>query len=456
MRWPRAVVSLGSNRRETPPAHTADIVLTSHASPETRHASVPRQAPAPARHSNARNPVADLQRTIGNQATRRLIEAIRSRVPVQRAFTTMPLAYANAVPGQEQARFLDYINSRIPVATNNLVFNEETRRIRDKLGALQPNEAADIVTQQNNLLSQLKMKDNTAGVANATLLDGFVTGLNALVNTYQLDAPNQMATGSVAASGRENHPAYSFQLPGDQAPQQFDLDAWSRRANADFLGGQFSGQVVKNIVEAAIDEWQPANGGIVSLLNLRLFGAESPLARNNNNITIPAVFWNTPVGRNYTRILVAASHAITTRAGHLPVRPAQVTRSYKANVKPDEKFTVLVDWNAHLATMRAQLKAIMKTENASETRLKDLLLSTLVPEIAADAAEQTDGLKRLRQLNLLKVKADQGTISLASGAVRAGSVTYAVTSDDLPFDLNHLKGLLFIEWKAVSDVLRQA
>jgi hypothetical protein len=427
----------------------------SHASPETRHASVSRQAAAPARHSNPRNAVADLQRTIGNQATRRLIEAIRPPVQVQRAFTTMPLAYAAAVPGQEQARFLDYMNSRIPVATNNLAFGPETGRIRGRLAALQPNEAADIVTQQNNLLSQLKMKDNTAGVANATLLDGFVTGLNVLVNTYQLDAPNQAATGSVVVSDRENHPAYSFQLAGDQAPQQFDLDAWSRKPNADFLGGQFSGQVVKDIVEAAIDDWQPANGGIVSLLNLRLFGAESPLAVGNN-ITIPAVFWNTPVGQNYTRILVAASHAISNRASHLPVRTAHVTRSYKGSVKPDERFTVSVDWNAHLATMRTQLKAIMKAENASDTRLKELLLSTLVPEIAADAGEQTDGLKRLRQLNLLRVNVDKGTISLASGAVRAGNLTYTVVSDDLPFDLNHLKGLLIIEWKAVSDVRRQA
>ncbi len=433
-------------------------MLRSLASPESRHASIPRQAPAPARQSNAGSvaaALAHLQRTIGNQATRRFVEGVQSQVQVQRAFTTMPLAYATAVPGQEQARFLDYVNSRIPVATNNLAFGPETRRIRDRLAALQPNKAADIVTRQNNLLAQLKLRDDTAGVANATLLDGFVTGLNVLVNTYQLDVPNQAATGSVAPSGRENHPTYSFQLPNDPAPQQFDLDAWSRKPNADFLGGQFSGQVVKDIVEAAIDDWQPATGGIVSLLNRRLFGAESPLAAGNN-ITIPAVFWNTPVGQNYTRILVAASHAISNRADHLPVRTAHVTRSYKASVKPDEQLTVLVDWNAHLATMRAQLKGIMKTENASDARLKELLLSTLVPEIAADAAEQTDGLKRLRQLNLLRVKADTGTISLSQGAVRAGNLTYTVVADELPFDLNHLKGVLIIEWKAVSDVRRQS
>jgi hypothetical protein len=175
-----------------------------------------------------------------------------------------------------------------------------------------------------------------------------------------------------------------------------------------------------------------------------------------NNITIAPVFWNSPVGQNYTRILVAASHAIETRAEHLPLRTAHVTRTPKAGAARPENFTVSVDWNAHLLTMRTALKAIMKAEIASEARLKDLLLATLVPEIADNAPEQTDGLKRLKQLRLLTVNADAGTIRLANNAVRSGNFNYTVAADALPFDLNHLKGALFIEWKAISDVLRQA
>jgi hypothetical protein len=426
-----------------------------HAGPEIRNASVQHQAPPPARHSNPHNVLLDLHRTIGNQATRRVFEAKQSQVQVQRAFTTMPLAHANTTPGQEQARFLEYIKSEVPVATNNRNFREEMLRIKDGLRLLQPNKVAEIEAQQTTLMAALKMKDATAGVANATALDGFVTNMNLLVNTYQLDAPNQAATGSVLPSGRENHPLYSFQLPGDQAPRQFDLDAWSRKPDADFLGGQFSGPVIKGIVEAAIDDWQPAKGGIVSLLNQRLFGAASPLAVGNN-ITIAPVFWNSPVGQNYTRILVAASHAIETRAEHLPLRTAHVTRTPKAGAATPETFTVLVDWNAHLLTMRTALKGIMKAEIASEARLKELLLATLVPDIAADAPQQADGLKRLRQLKLLNVNTDTGTIRLANNQVRSGNFNYTVDAADLPFDLNHLKGALFIEWKAVSDVLRQA
>lgn len=77
---------------------------------------------------------------------------------------------------------------------------------------------------------------------------------------------------------------------------------------------------------------------------------------------------------------------------------------------------------------------------------------------AVSAIWKDPTLKKLREdFGVLEMDKEDGTFKLAVGAKNKGGDVYKAKKDDrFGFDINHFTAILFFEWKAVSDLKRQA
>ena len=382
-----------------------------------------------------------LQRTAGNRAVADLLRGRDPKRTVQRLVTTFPVAHVGQEPGAS-ARLATYLGT-LPIATGGLTFRQEFDRVVSALKKIHPSEGTKLEAKPRTI--GLKKKPGTA-VADAALLQTFVTDMNTLVTTYQLDAAPTVVTGR--EEGDTHHRDYFFQLPTDPQEVKFDLDRWSRKGE-NFLTGGFSGATIKAIVDETITDWDPTRGSIVTLLNQRLLGSAAELGGSSTTLNVPAVFMSSPVGINYTKILAAAEHIIGVRTGDLGARGV-VVEHWKTSAKSVvDETTYSVDWPALLKIARAEIKKDMATATLAdqpETRKK------AVSAIWDDAM-----LKKLRDdFGILEMDKADGTFKLAVGAKNKGSDVYKAKVDKrFGFDINHFTAILFFEWKAVSDLKRQ-
>ena len=383
-----------------------------------------------------------LQRTAGNRAVARLLGGGSSADTVQRLVTTLPVAYVGQDPGALDR--LKLYMTTAQVATGGRTFQQEVVRVAKALDKIQPSKATELRDRVKNM----RLKKTQAEVFNdAAALAPFVTDLNNLNHTFQLDAAATAVTGR--EEGDTHHRDYFFQTPADPEEVKFDLDRWSRKGE-NFLTGGFSGLTIKGIVDEAVKDWDPARGSVVTLLNQRLLGSAAELGGSATTLNVPSVFMNSPVGANYTKILAAAEHIIGVRTDDLTARGVIVEHWKKTAKTTIDESAHSVDWPALLKIARAQIQKDMATDtlaNQAETRKK------AVSAIWDDAT-----LLKLRdEFGVLEMDKAEGTFKLAVGAKNRGGDVYRAKKDErFGFDINHFTAILFFEWKAVSDLRRQA
>jgi hypothetical protein len=361
---------------------------------------------------------------------------------VQRLVTTLPVAYVGQDPGALDR--LKLYMTTAQVATGGRTFQQEVVRVAKALDKIQPSKATELRDRVKNM----RLKKTQAEVFNdAAALAPFVTDLNNLINAFQLDAAATAVTGR--EEGDTHHRDYFFQTPADPEEVKFDLDRWSRKGE-NFLTGGFSGLTIKGIVDEAVKDWDPARGSVVTLLNQRLLGSAAELGGSATTLNVPSVFMNSPVGANYTKILAAAEHIIGVRTDDLTARGVIVEHWKKTAKTTIDESAHSVDWPALLKIARAQIQKDMATDtlaNQAETRKK------AVSAIWDDAT-----LLKLRdEFGVLEMDKAEGTFKLAVGAKNRGGDVYRAKKDErFGFDINHFTAILFFEWKAVSDLRRQA
>ncbi|HEU4866648.1 MAG TPA: hypothetical protein VFV09_02870, partial [Actinomycetota bacterium] len=143
-------------------------------------------------------------------------------------------------------------------------------------------------------------------------------------------------------------------------------------------------------------------------------------------------------------------HIIGVRTDDLTARGVIVEHWKKTAKTTIDESAHSVDWPALLKIARAQIQKDMATDtlaNQAETRKK------AVSAIWDDAT-----LLKLRdEFGVLEMDKAEGTFKLAVGAKNRGGDVYRAKKDErFGFDINHFTAILFFEWKAVSDLRRQA
>jgi hypothetical protein len=381
-----------------------------------------------------------LQQTIGNQAVLERLAAQGSSQTIQRAYSTLPVAFVGDNATTAHAQLLKYVSTE-PVATGGKTFKEEYDRVFAALQKIQPSKAAELAGRLKSI--GMNTKSKTEAIANARKLEDFVNYVNGLATTYQLDVAPVGITAGVTED-RTHHMKYNFQMPGDDKEKAFDLDVWSRKGE-DMLKGRSAGATIKGIVNEAVTDWDPTKGSIVPLLNARLLGTTA-LAGESGAQNVSALFMNSPIGATYTRILMAAEHIIGVRMRDLTARGVKVQhwKKHAPTVKDNDQDGT-VDWPALLSTARAAFKTAMGTTAVAD---QDTARAMAVKAIMGDTV-----LTRLRTLRVLDMDGTDGTFALDNTPKRKDNDVYQAMADPrFNFDINHFTAILFFEWKAVTDL----
>lgn len=404
----------------------------------------------------------DVQRTAGNRGLTRLLaeswaaacaatggsSSRHEPAPVvQRQFTLLPLAHVagdNAATAQNKLK--TYVTTGA-VATGGLTFNQELDRVKGALATMQPSKVAEVESR----LKAMGMKaDPQQALSNAAKLQAFVTYVNQVITDFHLDAQPASVTGQVLErDGTKHHMDYFFQLPGDQDANKFDLDEWSRKGT-DFLGNASAGPVIQGIVNEAVRGWD-LKTSIVSLLVARLLGpGAGGLSATAAPRNVNALFMNSPVGHNYTKILLAAENIVGVRVKDLTARDLKVQHWKKTAKQNIDVQSFVVDWPAFLRVARTNFKAKMIAGTVAD---ENAVRNAAVTAIVAD--DSSADLRTLRDLGVLDMDGTTGAFKLNSGQKSKGNDVYKPLTDDrFGFDISHFKAILFFEWKAVSDLQR--
>lgn len=375
---------------------------------------------------------------ITQRAELQQISAQNALSPIQGAFTTFPVAHVGNDPATAHGKFIEYV-STIGVATGGKKFKEEYDRIVAALKKIQPSKAAELEGRFKGIGI---IKTKAEAINNAAKLESFVNYVNGLVVTYHLDtAPG--AISSRADEDGSHHMDYFFKLPGDGAEKKFDLDDWSRKGK-DFHNGQTATATIKSIVDEVVTDWD-TNTSIVSLLVSRLLGTES-VSGSASNSTVSDLFLSSPIGANYTKILLAAEHTIGIRMADLKSRGIKVEhwKKHTPLIKDNEKDGS-VDWPSLLKTARDAFKIVMATAAVAD--------QTVARQKAVEAISTNSVLAEFKRLKVLEMDGADGTFSLNSKEQKHGNDIYKAMPDPrFNFDINHFTAILFFEWKAITDL----
>ena len=217
------------------------------------------------------------------------------------------------------------------------------------------------------------------------------------------------------------------------------------RKGKNFLNGASSGATIQGIVNEAVTDWDTTKGSIVTLLVARLLGT-GPVSGSTETQNVSALFMNSPIGKNYTKILMAAEHIIGVRTNDLKPRGVKVQHWKKTTPEAiDNAKDGNINWPALLKTARAAFKIEMaKASLANQTTARNMAVTAI--------AEDTV-LKQLQTLGVLKMDGTDGTFSLDNRPQRKEQDIYQAMPDErFNFDINHFTAILFFEWKAVTDL----
>jgi hypothetical protein len=368
-----------------------------------------------------------------------LARTIAHRGPskIRRTVTTMPVAYVGNDPATASQRLKEYFKAK--VTDQNRTLGQECSRVEQVLTTMQPSKVKEMKSKQSDVGIT---KDGT-DTEKAARLEVFVQYLNQLIADFHLDTAASTVKGRVDDDG-SHHMDYFYKLPTDDAEKKFDLDEWSRKPKNDFMKGKTSGPVIQGIVNEAVKDWDTEKGGIAPILVSRLLGA-GEVSGSASDISVSALFMNSPMAADYIKILTAARHTIDIRVKDLTLRGVGVEHWKKTDKDTKDRANDrTVNWPALLKTARAAFKVKMGTDDVA---VQDTARSIAVTAIFDDPA-----LVHLRGLGVLDMDKD-GTFSLNNKVQRDKQDCYQALKDErFNFDINHFTAILFFEWKLVTDL----
>ncbi|QGH70134.1 hypothetical protein [Pseudactinotalea sp. HY158] len=386
-----------------------------------------------------------LQTAVGNGVTARALAG--GTAVVHRQIIAGAPAVAGS-PAATRAALLAY--TKVPVTGDGRSLRGEIARVLKALAGIQPSAGAALKDQANafvTALTGLPKAPTAEDAAEAVrLLTVLVAAVNQAIVTYRLDDAAPSVTARVEEDD-SHHMNYFFKLPNDDAEKIFDLDRWSRK-NEDFHKGNVAGPTITGIVDEAVNDWDPAGGGIVPLLLARLVGrTHEPVSGSAGTQDVSALFMNSPLGRDYVRILLAADHILRVRTKDLTPRGVNVDSWRKPTPAERKRAAYTVDWPRLLPVARARIRTEMLARTpAAEDRARSL---------AVEAIMGHDTVSPLVNLGVVKADAATGEFALNNRrVVRGVDVCQAQADDRFNFDISHVKAILFFEWKAVADLQR--
>lgn len=361
---------------------------------------------------------------------------------IRRTINTMPIAAVGNDPNTAEDLLNQYL--RGPVTATGATLMQEVERVRRLMNGIQPTKAKQIGVEAGRV--GLK-KDDLTPIQKAANLETFVIYLNGLISDFELDvAPSKVKVKAGGTDG--HHPSSLYKFPNDDdAERSFNLDSWSRKADADFMQNRTAGAPIHAVVDEAVADWDTRKG-LASLLTSRLLGEGESTEESYSDQSVNAFFMNSAVGHDYTKILTSARHIIDRRVKDLTARGVGVEH-WKGNKKTAQKDRSdgEIDWPTLLKLARDALKVKLGNDR-SQANQKTATIDGL------NAIATNEKLKALTVTKgVLLVDAAQEKFELRKGAQKQGEHYYEALPDTrLKFDLSHFSAILFFEWKLVSDL----
>ena len=265
--------------------------------------------------------------------------------------------------------------------------------------------------------------------------------------------------GSTGASG-EHHPLYYFQL-GTGEKESYDLDLWTTKKTSKPLNPSALKQLdfdLKTIVDTSVAKWN-TNNSIVDELLEGVLG--SPVQKWESSAFDPRVAQNEEA-RRVVEHLLAVKASIAQREGDLTTQlPQTITLNFTAKMKPIQPQAISLNWLTTLKSARELLKAQLKQGTAVPARKEDITLAT-----DAILAKSDPGIGELLKYGYLDKKGK----TVVNPTYKPTAVKYAVTSKIEPatfksesgketdvefnFGVNHLRFILYLEWRTVTELLQ--
>jgi hypothetical protein len=274
-------------------------------------------------------------------------------------------------------------------------------------------------------------------------------------------------------SGQRHHPHYEFTFPGDNR-QTFDFDQWFSGKKGP--AGAYAATITPDTVQAIVAQYD-GTGSIIDRIVAQLVGtgamAKPDLAKlSDKGYTQKATFdvqpgvANAPGGAEFAAHFLALKHNVALREADmrhnvvlsLTVTTKPKTPAAKDAPKADLKGTpYALEWDAVLAGARRLLAPELQKGTAPPIKEK--------VTFATDALMKAGGnIGKLRGMGIIdeglskKGQSAKGTAQQADHQVV--EQTPEKTPDGKPmlfnFGINHLRTILYVEWRATYELQQLA
>lgn len=267
-------------------------------------------------------------------------------------------------------------------------------------------------------------------------------------------------TGTVTTNpNQKHHPHYDFTYPGQQHSRRFDLDQWiTNKIESPAVAHAARVPGTAGRVAQAVHGWD-GNATIVGTLVDQLI-ATGPVADWRTADVDPAALGDDPA-KSLVPLLLSMKANIRLREDDIPNNvPTNLTIT--GTPKRVTKFLTgseskpAIDWGSVLRTARLALKAKLDKQQPewAPADKDDVRLVDDAIETSTDA-----GLVELRRIGYLTLKDGQQRTTPkpktgTGGSVVNYDVAWTGEAKSFNFGLNHLRFILFMEWKLLTELLK--
>jgi predicted GNAT family acetyltransferase len=271
-----------------------------------------------------------------------------------------------------------------------------------------------------------------------------------LITPSNLGPSSLKVTGTtVGTASGEHHPTYQFDF-GTGEKESFDLDPWNAgKTGANINTGPLLTVLpeLKAKVEECVGRWNFQRSIIDDLVDVLI--AHSPV-NVWSAADIPEVLAAEKTRRTVMHLL-ALKASINQRVNDIPNNmPTKIKSAFTKKGPARSPETVTINWSPTLAVCREKLK----TKLISGEKCPDSQQGVkFVTEVVGASTEV--GLSTLRKYGILD---DKGRYKAAGNFRDVVAVTVNAKIEqpqdvEFNFGLNHLRFILFMEWRVVSELL---
>ena len=259
---------------------------------------------------------------------------------------------------------------------------------------------------------------------------------------------------------QQHHPDYRFTYPNQTEPRLFALDDWvTGKLASPAVAHAAANAGVRNTVTQAVQNWN-GNATIVGTLVDQLIAATPVVDWRTADVT-QAALGPDPV-KSIVPLLLSLKGNIKLREddrdNNVPTKIKVVgNRKVKTPKTEDTDKDYTIGWDAIMRDARLAMKAKLTAAQPqwAPARKEDVKLLDDVIKTSTDPA-----LVELKRINYLIEKDNQWKTAVkppqtgSGGSVINYKVTWTGAAESFNFGLGHLRFILFMEWKLLSELLR--